>query len=172
MTTYAELLDAWLASPSPVTLAPLHDAIRSAPGPGAVPDVAQRADALLTTEAYAAAVDLLQAAMPGALLSPGLHGRLAFALRRLGRGQDAERHARLAEAALAAITSSGDGTATRPWRVLRTADEYDLLDSLGARPVSQGVLREGQRTLDRIVCIDGREAHFDVTELLPLAHRA
>ena len=171
-TTYGALLDAWLAAPSPETLAPLHEAIRSAPGFDAGPGLAERADALLTQHDDAGAVELLEGAMPGALLSPGAHARLSSALRRLGRVAEAERHDRLARASLDSITSSGDGSAARPWRVLRTTDEHDLLGATGARPVSQGLLRSGDRALDRIVCQDGRELHFDVSDLLPLARRA
>lgn len=162
-TTYADLVEAHLAAPGPETLGALRDAVRVAPGFDTELRVREQAQALLSEGRYAEAVTALEATMPGSLFSPAVHAMLATALRRTGRPDEADRHARLARAALDSILRTGDGTAERPWSVLRISDEYDVVDSLGTRPTSQALVRDGTRTLDRIDCEDGRTLHFDVT---------
>ena len=164
-TTYASLIDAHLADPTPGTLEPLRDAVRAAPGFDPELRVREQADALLREGRHDDAVAALEASMPGSLLSPAAHAMLATALRHTGRARAAARHARLARTALDGIFATGDGTADRPWSVLRISDEYDVVDSLGARPVSQGLLADGARRIDRIECQDGRTLHFDVTRV-------
>ena len=56
--------------------------------------------------------------------------------------------------------------------MLRISDEYDVVDSLGTRPVSQGLIVDGPRRVDRIECQDGRTLHFDVTRVPGAAVRA
>jgi hypothetical protein len=171
-TTYADLLEAHLADPTAETLEPLRDALRAAPGFDPELRVRERADALLREGRPADAVTALEDSMPGSLLSPAAHAMLATALGRTGRSDGAARHARLARAALDSILLTGDGTAERPWSVLRISDEYDVVDSLGARPSSQSLLADGPRRIDRIDCHDGRSFHFDVTRLPGAAVRA
>lgn len=163
MTTYADLVDAHLADPTPETLRPLRDAVRAAPGFDPDLRVRTQASALLREGRFADAADAVEATMPGSLFSPAAHAMLATALGRTGRTSAAHRHARLARAALDSILATGDGTAERPWSVLRISDEYDVVDNLGARPSGQGLLSDGPRRLDRIACQDGRSFHFDVT---------
>lgn len=164
-TTYGALVRAHLADPTGGTLEPLRDAVRSAPGFDPELRVREQVDPLLREGRWADAAAALEASMPGALLSPAAHAMLATALRRTGRPDAAARHARLARAALDGILTTGDGTAERPWSVLRLSDEYDVVDSLGTRPASQGLLGDGPRRIDRIECQDGRTLHFDVTTL-------
>lgn len=171
-TTYADLVGAHLADPTPETLEPLRDAVRAAPGFDPELRVREQADALLRDGRYDDAVIALEASMPGSLLSPAAHAMLATALKRSGRPDGAGRHARLARAALDGILATGDGTAERPWSVLRISDEYDVVDSLGTRPVGQGLLADGSRRIDRIECQDGRTLHFDVTRVPGAAVRA
>lgn len=170
--TYRTMLDAYLTDPNAATLAALRRAIRSAPNFDPDLRAVARADALLAEQAWAEAVEVLEDAMPGAIFSPGVHARLATALRAAGRLPDADRHARLARAALDSITATGDGTVESPWSVLRVADEYDVLDSLGARPVSQAVHPAGERAVDVVTCEDGREVCFDVVEMPSARTRA
>lgn len=165
MTTYADLIDAHLGDPHPDTLERLRDAIRSAPGFDTDLPVRDHASALLRAGRAPEAVVALEASMPGSLFSPAAHALLATAFTRTGRPDLAARQAGLARAALDSILTTGDGTAHRPWSVLRISDEYDVVDSLGTRPVSQGLLQVGRLALDRIECQDGRTLHFDVTRV-------
>lgn len=171
-TTYADLLGAHLADPTPETLEPLRDAVRAAPGFDPELRVRGRVDALLREGRFDDAVAALEETMPGSLLSPAAHAMLATALEHTGRAEGAARHARLARAALDGILATGDGTAERPWSVLRISDEYDVVDSLGTRPVSQGLLADATRRIDRIECEDGRTLHFDATRVPGAAVRA
>ena len=154
-------LDAWLADPSPSTVEPLHRAVRAA---GAPDDQHRRDEAAERLRAgdHAGALRVLEALLPAALLSPSVHARQAVALRHLGREGEAARQTRIARASLAAIRSSGDGTAERPWSVLRVADEYDVLRDLGRRPVGQSLVGRDGRPLDRLVTDDGGELWFAV----------
>lgn len=163
MTTYADLVDAHLADPTPETLGRLRDAVRAAPGFDPELRVRERATQLLAAGDHEGAVQAMEASMPGSLFSPAAHAILATAFTRAGRSADAARHALLARAAVDSILSTGDGTAERPWSVLRISDEYDVVDSLGARPAGQSLLADGPRRIDRIACRDGRAFHFDVT---------
>jgi hypothetical protein len=172
VTTYADLVDAHLADPTPETLEPLRDALRAAPGFDPELRVREQAGALLREGRHGDAVVALEASMPGSLLSPAAHAMLAAALGRTGRRDAAARHARLARVALDGILATGDGTADRPWSVLRISDEYDVVDSLGTRPVGQALLADGPRRIDRVECQDGRTLHFDVTRVPGAAVRA
>ncbi|WP_134739037.1 DUF4919 domain-containing protein [Nocardioides sp. 503] len=169
MTTYGDLVAAYLAAPTPATLADLRGAVRSAPN--FTPDLAAEkvGRPLLDRGAYAEAVTALRALMPGAMMSPSAHSALAEALTGAGHADAARREESLARAALAGILSTGDGTAARPWSVLRVSDEYDVLRALGRRSRRQKVDRVGGRDLDRHECEDGTELVFDVTALLPRA---
>lgn len=156
MTTAGDLVDRYLADPTPATLAAVRRAVRATPGfdPG-----------LVVSEVDDLAA--LQRLMPGALLSPAAHGALAQSLARAGRQQAAARERLIARAALAGILATGDGSRERPWSVLRVSDEYDVLRSRRLRSTEQSLERDGSRHLDRHVCDDGSEAWFDVTELFP-----
>lgn len=156
MTTAGDLVGRYLADPTPATLAEVRRMVRADPSfdPGLV---VGEVDGLAA----------LQRLMPGALLSPAAHAALAHALTGAGRPDAAARERVLAQAALASILSTGDGTRERPWSVLRVGDEYDVLRSLRRRSAQQSVERDGGRHLDHHVCDDGSEAWFDVTELFP-----
>ena len=171
-TTYADLVDDYLAEPTDDSLEALRRAVRAAPGFDPDLGILTHARALLRDGEDAEAVTVLEASMPGSLFSPAAHAMLATALRRTGRDDAAARHARLSRAALDSILSTGDGSRERPWSVLRISDEYDVVDSLGNRPLSQALLRDGLRRLDRIECQDGRVVHFDVTQVPQAVVRA
>ena len=166
MTTYADLVAAHLTEPTPESLHALRVAVRAAPGFDPDLRVRERAERLLAADDHDGAVQVVEASMPGSIFSPGAHALLATAFERGGRSADASRHARLARAALDSILGTGDGSRERPWSVLRVSDEYDVVDSLGTRPTSQSLVRDGERAIDVITCADGRQLHFDVTSVL------
>ncbi|MDN4159807.1 DUF4919 domain-containing protein [Nocardioides abyssi] len=169
MSTLDAHLDAWLADPSPETRQPLVAAARA----GGPDDRDRRPEGarMLREGDAAGALRVLESALPGALLSPSVHTGLATALAALGRPEEAQRQQRIARAAVDAVLASGDGTADRPWSVLRVADEHDVLRALGRRPESQSLVERDGRTLDRLVTTDGGEAWF-VVPLAPAPARA
>lgn len=165
-TTYADLVDRYLAEPGPGTLTALRSAVRASATFD--PDLDLGRIARLLDGEPETAARALAAMMPGALLSPATHTGLALALDRLGRAPEATRQRTLARAAVRGILATGDGTRARPWTVLRVSDEYDVLRSLGRRPVSQELVGGAGRELDRIECADGSEAWFDASGLVVL----
>lgn len=115
--------------------------------------------------AYADLVLRLLDLMPGAMLSPVAHRLLGAAYEHLG-DLDAARHQRtLAELSLNAILASGDGTAERPWAVLRVSDEHDVLAHAGRTSTHLRYEERDGRLLDVHRVDDGREAWFDVSLL-------
>ncbi|GAB3198541.1 hypothetical protein GCM10027062_12950 [Nocardioides hungaricus] len=146
-------------------LARLREAVRSARNYAPDLDVERDVHPLLARGAHAEVVALVSGLMPGAYLSPSAHTILAAAHEALGAADLARREQRVARMALASILDSGDGTAERPWRVLRVSDEYDVLRSQGRRSVEQRFLTRDGIDLDRHRCADGSEAWFDVSLL-------
>jgi hypothetical protein len=164
-TTYRYLLSAYLSDPGPATLDALRRAVRSAPNFHSDLTLDRTVDPLIERGAYDEAIDTLRGLMPAAIFSPGVHARLSEALSHAGDQQAADREAVLAKAAIRSILSTGDGTAQRPWSVLRVSDEYDVLRSKRTKPRQQEVVQEGDRRLDHHVCDDGSDVYFDVTDL-------
>jgi hypothetical protein len=162
VTTYADLVSAYLDGPGPDTLGPLRRAVRSSANFSPDLDL-DEADRLLAEESYAAATAELQRAMPGAIFSPSAHLRMAAALERAGDERGAARERQVARAALRSIRSTGDGSEQRPWSVLRINDEYDMLRALDKVRDRQDLVEAEGRRLDRLTCTDGTVAYFDVT---------
>ncbi|MER7608852.1 DUF4919 domain-containing protein [Nocardioides sp. NPDC127503] len=165
MTTYADLVTAYLDDPGPETLAPLRRAVRNSANFTIDLDLSG-IDKLLADGNYAEAANALRALMPGAIFSPSAHLRLATALERSGEERSAARERQVASAALRSIRASGDGTEEHPWTVLRINDEYDLLRALKKVPGRQDLLEADGRRIDRHTCTDGTLAHFDASALV------
>jgi hypothetical protein len=162
----ADLLRAYAAAPGPATLEPLRRVAREAPGfrPDLTP--ARTLAPLLEQRDWTGALAAARALMPGALLSPAVHLVLAEVHEQLGDHRSAQREARLAQAAVDGILSTGDGTAEAPWSVVRLSDEYDVLRALGTQSHGQQLLTVAGRTIDRHDAGDGTTYDFDVTGLV------
>ena len=160
MTTYAELLEAYLNQPGETSLRALRDAILQAPNFRPDLDIAQIAAPMMQQHAYQQLIATLHQMMPGAMFSPSAHAALADALRGAGDFAQADREEQLAEAALESIRSTGRGTNAEPWSVLRLGDAYDLVYASGKTPRSQVSVGP----LERIVCTDGTVWFFDPSE--------
>ncbi|NYI78725.1 DUF4919 domain-containing protein [Nocardioides panzhihuensis] len=165
MTTYADLVTAYLDDPGAETLAPLRRAVRNSANFTVDLDLGG-VDKLLAEGAYTEATTALRALMPGAIFSPSAHLRLATALERSGEERSAARERQVASAALRSIRSTGDGSEEHPWTVLRINDEYDLLRALKKVPGQQELLETDGRRIDRHTCADGTLVHFDATTLV------
>ncbi len=162
MTTYADLVTAYLDNPGPETLGPLRRAVRGSAN--FTPDLdLDSVDSLLAEGSYASAAAELRRVMPGAIFSPSVHLRMATALEQSGDGRAAARERQVAGAALRSIRSTGDGSEQHPWSVLRINDEYDMLRALDKVRDRQDLVETGGRRLDRLTCTDGTVAYFDVS---------
>ena len=166
----SDLAADYARSRDPESLGRLQDAVRQAPGYTPDLEIERVAVPLLERGAYAEVLTLVEGSMPGAFFSPTAHGLLAAAHDGLGDVDRARRETGIARLALGSILDSGDGSAERPWRVLRVSDEYDVLRSQGRVSTLQRFVTRGDRDLDHHRCTDGSEAWFDV-ELLAVRTR-
>jgi hypothetical protein len=104
-------------------------------------------------------------AQPNLLLSPESHFLLSLAARELGDAQGAEAEKFICFRCVDGILASGKGTREEPYPVLRTSDEYDVLRVQDKQLQSQHLVHENGRSFDRMVCTDGSEVWFDITDL-------
>lgn len=105
-------------------------------------------------------------AQPNLLLSPAAHLLLSLALKEEGNTQGSEMERFVCFRCLDGIQLTGDGTQAKPYLVLRTSDEYDLLSALGKQFTSQHLIHDGGKSFDKMVCADGSELWFDITEMM------
>ena len=63
------------------------------------------------------------------------------------------------------IDATGDGSRFRPYQVSRVEDEYDFLRGKELVMLRQGILHDGERSLDEIECIGDVKVYFDVSFL-------
>ena len=108
--------------------------------------------------------EALEGSMPNLLLSPRAHRLLAEIDLEAGDVQAAEGQRMMAEACIDGILTTGDGSEQRPYLILRTSDEYDVLTHLGKRSEMQSLIVKDEKHLDLIACTDGSEVWFDVTD--------
>jgi hypothetical protein len=116
---------------------------------------------------FADVKSIFGSAQPNLLLSPGAHLLLSLALKEEGnaKGSDLERF--ICYRCVEGIQLTGDGTQARPYLVLRTSDEYDVLSALGKRLASQHLVHdEHGKSFDQMVCEDGTQLWFDITEMM------
>lgn len=160
--TFGNLVDEYLATKDAPSLRRLRAAITA--HPTFDPDLNPLAIAGPYLEAgrAQALVDELSGRMPGAFFSPATHTTLAAAYAMLGDTDRQKRERSLAHAAVATILRTGDGSADRPWTVLRVSDEYDLLRTLGTSSTKGEYVRHDGRMLDRLEREDGGAAWFAI----------
>ncbi len=97
------------------------------------------------------------------ILNPGIHFVAARAFLELGDEARSESEAETGRALLGGLLMTGDGSPDRPYVVLRTADEYDVLASMGLRCRAHQVAYRDGRAYDATACDDGRDVWFDVS---------
>ena len=102
-------------------------------------------------------------AMGNWLLNPGIHFVVSQAFRELGDEERADHEVETGRALLSGLLMTGDGTPEHPYIVLRTADEYDVLASMGLRCRAHQVAYRNGRAFDALACDDGRDVWFDVS---------
>lgn len=160
--SFTDVLDRWVADPSPHRLEAVRDAVQADPGYSSGTELASRVVPLLERGAHARARDVLLGAMPGAFLSPMAHSLLARTHLALGDEGRALVERRFSRAAMVSILSSGDGSREHPWIVLRISDEYDVLGALGVDVAAQRVEQPPGRVLDEIIDTDDRHWWFEL----------
>jgi hypothetical protein len=121
-------------------------------------------DALLAQEKYQEAQNLLQEAMPNLLLSPRAHLFRAWIAEKTGNSEEMQMEREIAGCIARGILSTGDGSASRPYVVMRTTDEHDLVGYLGKEFSQQALLQADGKSMDRVACSDGSSLCFDITD--------
>jgi len=156
-------LNAYLREPTLArflaTRAAMIESRRFDPKSTVLPDVFR----LLAKGLWHQTLAITRAAMGNWILNPGIHFVTSQGLRELGQEARAENEYELGRALLGGLRQTGDGSAERPYLVLRAADEYDILSSLGLRCRAHQVAFRGGVALDALACDDGRDVWFDVT---------
>jgi hypothetical protein len=161
-------LQQYLAEPTPERFLDLRAAVAGSPGYAPYSTDLQVAWPLFEENRFEEAKDLLEGALPGWILNPGIHQMLSFAWHKLGQEDAAQYEFAVAVALLGAILSTGDGSKAQPYLVLYPADEYDMLKFLEKQSIGQSLEELGDKHYDCQMCDDGTEIWFDVT--VPYAH--
>ncbi len=124
--------------------------------------------ALLEQEQFEEAKNHLMTVMANWILNPGIHTLASFVFQKLGRDNDARFEYGVSQLFLEGILSTGDGSETRPYLVLHTADEYDVLAHFDRKSQKQALVEKEGRHYDRQECQDGSQIWFDIT--IPYEH--
>ena len=62
------------------------------------------------------------------------------------------------------ILTTGEGSKSQPYLVLRTSDEHDIVRYLDKKFAGQALVHDGDRHLDHVRCDDDFEIWFDITD--------
>ena len=123
-----------------------------------------RAIDLAEQDKLAEARDIIVQSIWNLLLSPSAHIILAMAAEQAGEAEQAAMERQFAYACLTGILATGDGSRDKPYLVVRTSDEYDVLDFLRKQSERQTLHKVGDRSLDALRCSDGSEVWFDISD--------
>jgi hypothetical protein len=159
-------LTAFVEHPDKATYLAARAAVqRLSPLPLAASDLADL-ERLLERDEAQAVLDRIDALPPSKVLSPRVHFLAAEAAEVLGDAAAVELERSLFVLTLQGLLATGDGSRSNPFLVCHSTDEYDLVEVLGREPAGQSLVEFEGKLLDVIVCSDGRQVWFDVTEIL------
>ncbi len=159
-------LAAFVEQPCKATYLAARDAVLcESPLPLVATDIADL-DQLLEREEHQTLLDRLDALPASKVLSPRIHYLAAEAAAALRRAADVELERSLFVLTLQGLLSTGDGTPANPYAVCHASDEHDVLAALGQEAAGQSLIEREGRLCDVLLCSDGREVWFDVTDLL------
>jgi hypothetical protein len=159
-------LAAFVEQPCKTTFLAARDVVlRESPLPLLATELADL-DKLLERGEHQALRDRLDLLPPSRVLSPRVHFLAAEAAEALGDVDDVELERSLFVLTLHGLLATGDGTRANPYTVCHPTDEHDILAALGHEAAGQSLVENEDRLCDVMVCSDGREIWFDVTDLL------
>ena len=160
-------LAAFVEQPSKSSYLAARDAVLAeSPLPLAASDFVEL-ERLLDSEQYEELLARLDLLPPAKVLSPRVHFLAAEAAGALGHDGDVELERSLFVLTLRGLLATGDGTPANPYIVCQTTDEQDVAAALDLEPAGQSLVQQGRRLCDVVLCSDGREIWFDVTDLAP-----
>jgi hypothetical protein len=158
------LLEKYLGERSPESFLRLREAVAGSPEYAPYTDSPNNVLSTVPAGDYEKARSALLPLMSGWLLNPGIHTLLSVVFYKLGDEDGARVEFELGARCLEGILSTGTGEQASPYLVLHTADEYDVLEHLGKKSVTQGLVTTEQKTVyDVHKCEDGTSLWFDVT---------
>jgi hypothetical protein len=164
-------LAAFVEQPCRATFLAARDALlRQSPLPLVATELADL-DRLLECEEHEALLARLDALPPSKILSPRIHFLAAEAAEALGHADDVELERSLFVLTLQGLLTTGDGSPANPYVVCHSSDEYDVLAALGREAAGQSLVEREGRLCDVLLCSDGRQVWFDVTDLIARPHR-
>ena len=161
-----ELFVAFLREPTPESFRAIRDAVAGHPNYNGYSDDLHTMEDAYQQKRFADVKAAFAEAQPNLLLSPGAHLILSMTLRDEGNADGSEMERFICYRCVEGIQSTGDGSHERPFLVLRTSDEYDMLGVLGKRFSGQALVHEDEKSFDKMTCDDGAELWFDITEML------
>ncbi len=160
---FKDRLKHYLADPSSENFRAVQETLAQSPEYAPYSGEPRDVYPLLEQGQFKTAQAQIMALMPNWFLNPGVHKLLSFISHQLGDEQSARFEFQLAMFLLEGILSTGDGSQARPYRVLHTADEYDILEHLDKQAERQSLAEKAGRYFDRQDCIDGTQLWFDIT---------
>jgi len=159
-------LTAFVEQPCKATFLAARDAVlRQSPLPLVAAELADL-DRLLECEDHEALLARLDTLPPSKILSPRIHFLAAEAAEALGHADDVELERSLFVLTLQGLLATGDGSPANPYVVCHPTDEYDVLAALGREAAGQSLVEREGRLCDVLLCSDGRQVWFDVTDLI------
>lgn len=162
-----ELFVAFLQNPTLESFRAIRDMVVNHPNYDGYSQDLHDMENALEQKRFADVKNAFAQAQPNLLLSPGAHLLLSLALREEGNTQNSELERFICFRCIEGIQSTGDGTQERPYLVLRTSDEYDVLSVLGKQFVSQALVNgENGKSFDKMTCADGSELWYEITEMM------
>jgi hypothetical protein len=161
-----EIFVAFLTTPTSETFAAVRNLVVNAANyDGYSQDLRKMEDAY-QQKRFADVKNAFAQAQPNLLLSPGAHLLLSITLRDEGNAKASEMERFICFRCVDGIKLTGDGTQEKPFLVLRTSDEYDMLSTLDKQFGSQHLIHDKGKSFDKISCADGSELWFDITEMM------
>jgi hypothetical protein len=161
-----ELFVAFLSNPTPESFRALRDVVVTSPNYDGYSQDLRDMERALDEKRFTDVKNVFAQAQPNLLLSPSAHLLLSQALKEEGNEKASDLERFICFRCVDGITNTGDGTRARPYLVLRTSDEYDVLNAQGKRFASQHLVHEGSKSYDRMVCADDSEVWFDITDMM------
>jgi hypothetical protein len=159
-------LTALVERPGKATYLSAREAVlRLSPLPIVATDLADLGRMLERGEAQAV-LDRIDALPPSKVLSPRIHFLAAEAAETLGDAATIELERSLFVITLQGLLATGDGTPCNPYVVCHATDEHDIVEVLGLEAAGQSLVQRAGRLHDVLVCTDGRQLSFDVTDIL------
>jgi hypothetical protein len=159
-------LTALVERPSQATFLAARDAVLGVAGLPLVATDLANLEQLLTDGQSQAVIDRIDTLPPSKVLSPRIHFLAAEAAEDLGDAATVELERSLFVITLQGLLATGNGTPGNPYIVCHPTDEYDIAEALGLEPAGQSLIEQSGRLFDVLVCSDGRELWFDVTDIL------